>query len=365
MNETLKELRLSSNVIGDGGARAFAEVLLANEKLVSVDLRDNPIGDKEGDDRDPIDVLLAETLVQNRTLRSLNDITLDDPDIYDDGVSVSRIHHHVHHHHHRHDLADPKHQHDKGGRRGAAEDSAAAAAAAAAGVEGRETSVGTRGTGGGGGGGGDGGRDGGRHGGDGGGGGGGDDVSILSSPDRHEVASIDTSHPPPDHAIDLTAHQSDGFQVFEAAFVGHRLRHTHGITSLNLSRNFLYVGVGWRGGLTTANHGRWLPPTTTSTMRPAAITSTIVAVSSAPATVLASRPTPTRTPTQPNPTHHPQVPSTLGDSSQLADGPPDASGAGSFVQSVSGLWGWGGLFCPLKPPPLLVSLPVKTHMISG
>ena len=60
----MKEIRLASNVIGDEGAAAFAEVLQANMTLVSVDLRDNPIGDKEGDDRDPIDILLTGNVTQ-------------------------------------------------------------------------------------------------------------------------------------------------------------------------------------------------------------------------------------------------------------------------------------------------------------
>ena len=56
---------------------------------------------------------------------------------------------------------------------------------------------------------------------------------------------------------------------------------------------YQYVGWGGWGGwrLTTANHGRLLPRTMTSTERPATITSTIVVITQAPATALAHHPT--------------------------------------------------------------------------
>ena len=158
-------------------------------------------------------------MTSNKTLRCLNDITLDDPNIYDDGVSVSRIHHHVHHHHTRADPPYAKHHPnandnsagksdggvggDSGngagetgvsggvGRIGEAADNVAAAAAeditVAPTVALDPIDVGGAGD--------------------------RDDVSMLGSPDQREVSSINTSHPPPDHGIDLAAHQSDGFQV--------------------------------------------------------------------------------------------------------------------------------------------------------
>jgi|MDSY01.1.fsa_nt_gb Ran GTPase-activating protein (RanGAP) involved in mRNA processing and transport len=43
----------------------------------------------------------------------------------------------------------------------------------------------------------------------------------------------------PEYSANLMHHQSDGFQLFEAAFVAHRLKLSQTVTLLNLSRNFL------------------------------------------------------------------------------------------------------------------------------
>ena len=95
-------------------------------------------GDKEGDDRDPIDIALTDAIQHNFTLRTLNDITLE---IFEDSYNVEKDD----------DASD---------------------------VDGNST----------------------------------------SNIDRERRGGITDSIV---LSVDLSSHQSDGFQVFEAAFVGH------------------------------------------------------------------------------------------------------------------------------------------------